>query len=142
MNARLTENTTKTIIVLLSLIFLMYAVIFLYVWWDLKRWELFADSLLGFLQRGSVTNAQSEGLSPAYNIELDPVGLEMEIEAPSLEALDSVIGKSFLSEIEPLGEVTSYAQRESIKEDKGTQADQYQEKMNSTSPIHFSIWIW
>lgn len=129
MKTRFAENTTKTISVFFILTILICAVIFLYVWWDLQRfkeslWEMSVTSPIIHLQKESMTNIY---------IELEPLGLEMEIEAPSLETLDSLIDGLFLSKTESSEEKTTYVQRESVEKTEGVQADQFQVRRDSKS---------
>ena len=106
------DNTIKTISWFFILTILIYAGVFLYVRWDLERFE---ESL-----------AKLSIVSSELLLQLDPEGLEREIEAPSLEAFDFLVEVSLFSEIELSEEKTDGLQNKYIQEEAITKADEFQ----------------
>ena len=119
MKVEYSANIIRTICWFLSLTILIYAGVFLHVRWDLKRFKASlgkpsAVSSMYVLQR---------------EIELEPVGLEMEIETPALEELDFLINESFPSELALSGEETIHVKYEHVWEERITQEDQFQDEV-------------
>ena len=119
MKAGFLDNTIKTISWFFILTILIYAGVLLYVRWNLERFE---ESL-----------AKPSIVSSELLLQLDPEGLEREIEAPSLEAFDFLVEVSLFSEIERSEEKTDGLQNKYIQEEAVTKADEFQVKIDSGS---------
>lgn len=122
-DTRFSENTIKTISWFLILTVLIYAGIFVYAWWDLKHFKASLEKL----------STVSPGSLVQLEIELAPEGLEMEIEAPSLEALDRLIEAPFLFQVALSEEEMEEVQRKYIQEHKGTRTNALQVRIDSGS---------
>ena len=142
MNTKLTKNIPQTIGGVLMLIILMCAGMFLYARWDLKRFkeslgELPESSPMTVSQTRKEANTHTEAANlaeitvqkPLTQHHIEPESSkEIGTVVPSLEILDSLMDELSLSEVETLA-----IAEENLEKGKGTQADEFQEEIDSGS---------